>query len=77
MRLTPSFLNDVKYWEYKITKNFVWGYKDKFTFHFKQWWKPSKVIKFNYSEHWDGDTCHFQQSSSGRNLVDQLNNYKF
>lgn len=77
MRLTPSFLKDVKYWEHRFYQPWAWSYQDKFTFHFKQWWKPSKVIKFKAYEEWSGTTCYFHQTASAKDLLNQLYNHKF
>lgn len=47
MILPKSLLDQVEYYEIRTIAN-TSGYTTKIVLHFKQWWKPRKVLKFKW-----------------------------
>ncbi len=77
MRLTAHILDQVSWWEHTTERDdYSRGFNSVFTLHFKQWWRPRKVIRI--AAHYDrteGCTRIFQPSSSADALLSQLNTY--
>jgi hypothetical protein len=76
MILSKSLLGQVDYYETKVVEG-VNGYYTKVILHFKQWWKPKKVFRFDwkYIKKVDKDTSLYRMPEEAQFVLKQLEEY--
>ena len=78
MILPKEFLDKITYWEHTLDYGRrTHDVADKFTLHFKSWWRPKRVIRIQrliVDANDDGSYIH-RVTESAADLYNQLNGY--
>ena len=77
MILPKDFLAQIEYFEHTVEHTKSTTVNDVFILHFKQWWKPKRVIKIarRLTDFTDEGTFQHHVTESAADLYNQLNNY--